>query len=163
MSRPESARLAAGAMRRSIRPSRAAAGGLLLATTLMALACGGDAQPAQFDLFRRPANTIGIEMHELVDRGPDTIMAGPLGMEVPVDVTWRTGLDDQNCARIEEINIKRTGGSEEVILEIPTPRGGLAGCKGTGKPEEMVLEVKWRYRDQSGVVPFTLRGDGRVR
>jgi len=137
----------------------------------LSVGCGvGPEQPAEFLLFTRPANTIGLELHDVSGWNESTVPVGPSDAAVPVSFRWRSGFDDRNCERVEEVEVRRTGGPKDVIVEVSPTRGSNHGCnlaEGAGAGvrgafETMVLEVAWKRGEATGGGTVAVQGNGRL-
>ena len=137
-----------------------------LALTLTLAGCGegGPRQPAQFELYTRSAMEIRIELRDLSEWDVHTIQVGPVDAKVPVELRWRSGFDDRNCERLEEVRIARTGGPENVSVAIAGGRDPMSGCFGNAKGggvESLTLMVDWvSAKEQAKGRKLVLKGDG---
>lgn len=131
---------------------------------------GGPTQPADMGLFSRPASTIGLELREVSAWNEQTVSVGPADASVPVLFRWRSGFDDRNCERVEEVQVRRTGGPETTVVEVTPPRGANAGCNlidgqagsRAGQFERMQLGVQWSHGDTAGGGSVTVQGNGQL-
>ncbi len=143
---------------------RALASTALSLALLAPLGCGGEQQPAEFDLYHRDPNTITLELKDVSDWYTDTVNVGPAANPVPIEVQWKSAFDDKDCERVQEIKIRRTGGDTSTIVTAAASRGQTRGCNpgDTQKYEELTVDISFETGGAKTTHNVVLRGDGTL-
>lgn len=143
---------------------------LVFGSVLLVGGCGGQTQDPQAVLYEWRST----DVTPLTDQSfSGTAYVGPEEKLVPLTIEWSSGRDADNCLRIAEIEIVRTGGDPGVVVSdvghAAVPCAMAWESTDTTKFESAAIKMSYDARvgitsyAHEGASVATISGDGRMK